>query len=248
MDAPNTWKPDTERVVAYFDMLGFTELIMRQPHIDAVARLSSLNEIIEDVLEQEEEVYALQKKKHGDFCFYQPIKSVRFSDSVVFVTESATVAQVTGMSALCSDFFGRCIGEGIPIKGAIARGEFRADFEENTFCGRPLVDAYQLSEEIEFMGVVYHHSFERKIEPTQQLPYLLNNQICMHRKVPLKQAGHTTHLIGNPFRFYQHSEEPLIEEYYKKFYHTCSGKIRKYAENTAEVYGFSDKILDSENG
>jgi hypothetical protein len=243
MNTENTWKPDTERVVAYFDMLGFTELIIRQPHIDAVARLSELNEIIEEVIEKENEVYDLHKKKHGDFCFYQPIKSVRFSDSVVFITESATVQQVTGMSALCSDFFGRCIGKGIPIKGAIARGEFRADFENNTFCGRPLVDAYQLSEEIEFMGVAYHHSFEKKIEPTQQLPYLLQNQICMHRKIPLKQGGRLTHLIGNPFRFYEHSPEPLIEKYYKNFYHTCSGKIRKYAENTAEVYGFANKIM-----
>ena len=58
-------------------------------------------------------------------------------------------------SALSLDF---------PIKGVLAQGQFTFDEENELYFGLPLVEAYQLHDEIYYYGVVVHHSAERTVK------------------------------------------------------------------------------------
>jgi hypothetical protein len=220
----------TERFVAYFDIMGFKDLIYRSDHSAVSAILSKVSNTVADI--KEWEVESLKKDARGRKKWFDKgiVLPVLFSDSVLFVSRTNTIFDARKAAYSASFFLYQMFSACIPVKGTLAYGTFTADFGASKFFGRPLVDAYLLAEEVHFYGAVLHHSFEKYLhDQNEGLP-----EIILKRKpVPMK-GGSVTHSFID-WRSHLGKEvgqESLIEP----FYRSVSGSTRRYVDNTRLVY------------
>lgn len=80
---------------------------------------------------------------------------------------------------------------GLPIKGAISKGNLTLDEERQLVFGKALVDAYLLEEELFYYGVAVHHSIEELVKkniPDQ--PYHLLPLPMKSGKIPHYQLSY----------------------------------------------------------
>src|SRR5690606_33152910 len=121
--------------------------------------------------------------------------------------------------------------EGIPIKGAIAYGQQTADFKKSLYLGMPLVDAYELQNELQLYGVILHHTFEQFINETERLDQFEHYSNIHKYPTPLK-SGAVNHYIVGWFDD-QPGKNDFISQI-SRLYNTVSGNPRRYVDNTLE--------------
>ena len=122
---------------------------------------------------------------------------------------------------------------GLPIKGAIAKGQFTYDESHQIFFGQPLVDAYLLQDEIKFYGIVAHHTIEHLIKNSK--PDIA--RMFAKTDVPLEK-GWSKHYIlswekinNNSF----HANGIELGPWLDSIEENISGKPRVYVDNTIKV-------------
>lgn len=141
--------PETQacnRFVAYLDMLGMSELTIRDPEY-AIAVLIALDKIVSEygnlIL-----VSAKAKK------ISHTIKWT-FSDSIVIVTEGETDEDWWEIIGVTTTLFVASLSRVIPLRGCIAHGKFMiAGNEGHIFGGPALVRAHDIAEDTGWLGVV----------------------------------------------------------------------------------------------
>lgn len=107
-----------------------------------------------------------------------------FSDSFVLWAVDDTARSYRAIDSFCRHFVAEMIQQSLPIRGAMAFGEFYADKVASLYFGKALVDAYKLSESQNWIGFVLSESVCEQLSalnlPAQErLNYALWN-------VPLK--------------------------------------------------------------
>jgi hypothetical protein len=224
--------PETaNRFIAYFDIMGFKDLIYRTDHStvsDLMRRMSDAVAMLKQWEDGHLKKNTRGRKKETEKGIVLP---VLFSDSVLFVSRADTVFDARKTVFVTSVFLRNVFSHSIPVKGALAYGMFTADFATSKFFGRPLVDAYLLAEETDFYGAVLHHSFEKYLHDLgEELP----ETILKRKRVPMK-GGLVTHSFID-WRFHPGNGEGLIEYSLESFYRSVSGNARRYVDNTRLVY------------
>jgi hypothetical protein len=236
------WQVTNERFVAHFDIMGFKNSLMRLKHEDVansfgpLIKIKHLTEVLDDLRNSNEESEQLPPDKLALIKKYQ-IKTVMFSDTILLISENIEEENAMAMVRLSQRLLKDCAIEGIPIKGAIAAGEFTADFEKSIYYGMPLVDAYELSEDLAFYGAAFHNTAEFRLSYDVVNARTKDFEIKL-AKVPLKSANLATHLIINHFSGMTKDE---IDGSLQQMYDSCSGKVRKYFDNTISTYGLTFK-------
>ncbi|NOU35546.1 MAG: hypothetical protein HOO88_02035 [Kiritimatiellaceae bacterium] len=215
MDIPET----AERFVAFFDIMGFKDLVYRNDHKE-----------VQKIMARVCKTVASLEKFRGD-VLKNIAPPIMFSDSIIFVShgntpEDADDLLLTATYLLCEMLVAR-----VPIKGALAYGLFTADFEKSSFFGRPLVDACLLAEEMHFYGAILHHSVEPHLPPHKEKSD--NIALTLRAPVPMK-GGPVTHSYADWRHFMKdgQTQESVLEP----FYSTVSGSTRRYVDNTIGVY------------
>ena len=134
--------------VAFFDILGYREMTSRA---DFEKVVGALEEAIKDA-------EALLDRKQMDNC-----ELFSFGDSMILFCagnsedETLTTALMQ-LPIFARVLFSRMFKRGMPIRGAIAKGEFY--FKDNCYAGKPLNEAYEFANSLEFSGVVLTPSAE----------------------------------------------------------------------------------------
>ena len=85
------------------------------------------------------------------------------SDTFLIVGDDDSPECFARVEKMSRCFAGSLIGRGIPLRGSIACDRFYADFEDRTFFGRALVEAYQIGECQDWIGLVLCPSAERRL-------------------------------------------------------------------------------------
>jgi len=223
------------RYIAYFDVMGFKDFAYRNPHQELVRLLQLLSNSVSafDSVNAKSRtqnllggITSLQEQAEDVFA-----KSVLFSDTVLFYTDSDTDADLERILATAHAFLGSSFQDKIPIKGALAHGDFEVDKTNSIYCGRPLIDAYELAEEVYCYAAILHHTIEAKLNQSRTVSALV-----FEGKVPLK-SGHVTHKYINP------SRDEGFKESLSTLYLSASGRVRRYVDNTAELYSQHDKLI-----
>ena len=135
------------RFVAHADMLGMSDVALRDPHL-AFAVLSRLSDAKDEILNMGIEVIS------SGLVIRDQIEQIIFSDTVVIVTKSDSEADVYAVTLLCAEFFYRALSYNVPIRAGVAHGVFLDDPNRNLFVGPPLVNAYRLGESAAWLGIV----------------------------------------------------------------------------------------------
>lgn len=158
------------------------------------------------------------------------MKSITFSDSILFITKDESLSDLLFLSSILGIFQIAAIQGGFPAKGAISFGRLTADFQSSIFYGQPLIDAYLLQEQLSYYGVVIDNEAEAKI-----IDSLSKNEI----KQELIEEHF--HRIPTPFKsgkvyHYNVRLRNLTQNQISDMYKTVSGGVRKYVDNTIEMY------------
>ena len=121
--------------VALLDVLGFSALVAADPSGERVRRyIDCLGNATED--------------READF--------VVFSDSIVLTAKGDSPESLIAVAGACSRLLSHLLDEGIPLRGAIAFGDFfRSRVAESVFvAGRAVIDAYQFEQAQNWVGVM----------------------------------------------------------------------------------------------
>ena len=224
MDMPIT----NNRFLAYFDIMGFKDLIYRNDH-------AKVEGIIDKMTECVEAINSVADEHINNGNPEMAVKPAMFSDSVIFVSQSDDIVDACYTIFVASCFMWSMFDNEIPIKGALAYGRFTADFEKSKFFGRPLVDAYLLAEEVHFYGAVLHHTIENFLHGKTHKSLDLIQPHLKKKPVPMK-GGNIAHLFVDWTHHVGTTDDKSAETMMDGFYRTVSGSTRKYVDNTLAVY------------
>ncbi len=234
------WEVTANRFVAYFDILGFKNRVMRESHekvYEQLEKISRLKLIIEN------HKYTLEDKQ---------VYITIFSDSIFVFSEDASGNSFDFFIAAITTLFGATISNKIPLKGAIAYGEITVDKENQIYFGQPIIDVYLLEQDVNYMGIVAHHSIDKYIEEDKRidLKQYFFKSLLLEIKTPLK-SGRIAHTNISWFHkvFFDGEEKTeeevntILEERIKTFRTSSTGAARRYVDNTLEVF---NRYLDYE--
>lgn len=143
-----------ERFVAYFDILGFSDLVNdSNGDISKQILINKYKEIIEKSEKEVLEINSFSENR---------MKHVWFSDTFIFFTEGGEGIDYRAIIT-CSQFFIKnmlYINE--PLRGAISYGELYADTSKNIFVGKALIEAYKEAESQNWIGLILSPSATRR--------------------------------------------------------------------------------------
>jgi len=229
----NNWKITEERFVAFFDILGFKDKVMREDHDKIYNDLADI-QVNEDLLNNTLNNPTVQKTFQD--C---DIRIVKFSDSIVLFSKKDTIENFILFLISTRFLFTSFLEKNFLIKGSMAYGKISLDKEKQLYFGQPIIDAYFLEEDVNYIGVVAHNSidkFKQSIDKNNKF-YTLSTQLLFEGKSPLK-SGHITHLNLNWFlqlidnKNLSGTIKHDIIASLRKYYLSVSGSPRRYIDNT----------------
>lgn len=172
------------------------------------------------------------------------IKFTIFSDSIFIFSKDDSFPNLRHFLTYVKRVMRMALRAEIPLKGAIAYGDIVVDEEQNLFCGQPIIDAYMLEEDLQYMGVVFHHTFEEPFGNLSDAHYHKVKAWIKEVRTPFKY-GNRVHLNLNypvaGLKTYEFSTIVKNQRFYS------SGDARKYVDNTLEMLRkFEDKDNEKE--
>jgi hypothetical protein len=227
------WPNTSNRFVAYFDIMGFKDFVYRNTHeIVGTQIMDVIAGISKDINYQ-----------GWDLDFFQNIKSTLFSDTLLFISKGDSTldcSQILNTSQMC---LFRCFSNNIPIKGGISLGLFTANFDKNVFYGKPLIDSYNLVDDLHMYGCIIDNLVEKFVNENLKSENLSDCNLIKY-KAPFKfgQAKHyflnwcdRLDIIENCRS--GRSSNSFIDE----FYYRVSGQPRVYIDNTIDFISYCTK-------
>lgn len=155
--------------VGYFDILGYTQIMLNNNiHKTAQFVSDTLINIPQDMIDslrlprQEArplEVAPESSERDEWSQILDRVSWIIFSDSILIslpfdpsLPEPGLVRHYLAFSTVCASLMNRCFTAGFPLRGAISVGEFF--IEDRCFAGRPIINAYYATQQLEFAGCV----------------------------------------------------------------------------------------------
>jgi hypothetical protein len=138
--------------VAYFDILGFKEELKRtRQNISYLGLLQcKIDEIIEDLQAQVTEF------KNVDCLFY--------ADTFIFYSKSNENRNYAGIVHVATHFIERCLGKGIPLRGAISFGNIAVGYDKRCLIGEAFLESHLYAEDQNWLGLILTPSASRQVK------------------------------------------------------------------------------------
>ncbi len=187
--------------------MGFKDMVARNPHNVIGEKLQNLLIFISDLINNKGSIF-----------------SSIFSDSIYFFTSDDKQTTLKALIEILSKVMKYALSVGLPMKGAIAKGEVSIDLVKNLTFGQPLIDAYLIEESIVLYGIVIHNSVEDIVRKKAFQNYVLDT------KIPLK-SGTASHYILRWWRNDLKESQQLVRDIRL----SVSDSPRRYIDNTLDL-------------
>lgn len=218
----NEWPVTCERFVAFIDIMGFKDMLLRIGHDAVFSMMQKIQKDANRIVSQP--LYPESGEKTTKFSLY--------SDSImIYSTDNSQAAQVNFMLTVAR-FNSSLLLNFIPFKGAIAYGKMTVDFKASIFMGQPLIDAYLLQDELQLYGIVTHGTYDKFLDYNDYQQALTLKFTC-----PFKSYK-SNHYLVVPFLLFAKTikeVETIAEEILRspeEYAYTASGSLRHYVDNT----------------
>lgn len=224
-----SWEDDAKRLVLYADIMGFSHRVTFSNHKDLKSDLQQFKQ------SWESRIKPLEKGGH--------LKFVQFSDSILLVVNGTNEKMFNLITKAAVCLMQSALSLGFPIKGVISQGEFAYDKNSELYFGLPLVEAYQLHDEIYYYGIVVHHSAEQTVKK-----YSDSTKPYTKTEIPLKK-GKTSHyhlswhLLDR--KLCPGNIKNQVNVWLDKIEERVSGTPRIYVDNTRDVIEKDNKKWDN---
>jgi len=167
--------------LAYFDFIGFRNWILTEGSESVYKRVLYLlglavkGSLPNSVVNPDMSVTL--RRSRVQYC--------NFSDTIIFYTNSTSYAAFCELLKTCVDFFVLALDIHM-VRGAITRGPFYVYPEDNIHIGEALIDAYDLAEHQDWVGIAIH-------EKLKSDPNLLKHQrhypnCLVNHNIPFKDS------------------------------------------------------------
>jgi hypothetical protein len=219
----------SKRFIAFFDIMGFKEMVMRENHDKILNMMKELKKFISSI----ESCYSGIPGKGGKIktkFIEERVQTVLFSDSILIFTDSGTKEMAESLIYHCNLFIQYCAKSKIPIKGALSFGKFTSDFNQSIFLGQPLIDAFLLQEELQMYGAILDFNIERKLKELK-FDFPNSNELIKY-KAPTK-SGKINHYCLNWVNDKDFKVKQSVQNI-DNIYTVVSGKPRLYIDNTLD--------------
>ncbi len=166
-----------KRWVAYYDLLGITDRIESGDHRGVFEALARAIE---------------EAKKQADYL--KQARCAWFFDSFIIYNNSERDSDYPAIELFVRRFAYALIVNEIPMRGAIAWGEFYADQEHSLYFGQALVEAHRYGEAQDWLGLVYCPTVVERLKSLGIEGPRLNSAEWPN---PIKEAARS-HFSGKP--------------------------------------------------
>ena len=222
------------RFVVFLDIMGFKERVARSNADELYDELTTFNKDITRIIgaasNSEAEHIAMQEGDSEPVLLSNDgvenaILLAQFSDSIVLFSSDDTPNSLKSISQVASDIMMSAIHreKPIPLKGALAKGHITCDMSKQLFFGQALIDAYLLEENVQYYGIVVHHTAEAAIKE-------LGDSLFRDAKIPLKSG-----LIEHYDIKLWGDRVAEVKEGLDRIRLTVSDSPRKYVDNTKSM-------------
>lgn len=222
------------RFVVFLDIMGFKDRVARNTPEELYAELTEFNKNITNILNSNQKIKQDKSKKENDSSGGIVIKNyeeenniilAQFSDSIVLFSVDDSNDSLVTISKVTEKIMRAAIRHTnpIPLKGALAKGNVTCDMSKQLFFGQALIDAFLLEENVQYYGVVVHHTAEESVSK-------LNSDIYKNSKIYLK-SGRIEHY---ELIWYKDNID-TIESEIDRIRLSVSDSPRKYIDNTKQI-------------
>jgi hypothetical protein len=225
------WKPTCKRFVAYMDIMGFQNLVLTSTHQEVLDIMEKFRIPIKK-LKQEAEERESGRHKGWDTFKNSIVKPVIFSDSVILFSNDDSEGAFENITWQATEIVSNALISGLPIKGTIAHGEQTADTNKSLYFGKPLIDAWELQNELLMYSIVLHHTTERYLAENGWIENFENAELVKYN-TPLKTGKVKHYLVDWPVALSEFSK--TMDSIPNLYYH-ASGSVRRYIDNTLDYY------------
>ena len=220
--------------------MGFKDMVFRNSHqfvLDILNKLQLAVGVIEKDAQQR--LSTPEAKPTGDKITFPEsvIRPVFFSDSIVLISNNNSRDSVLNLLASVEWVLQHAMQNSIPLKGAIAYGEQTADFARSLHFGKPLIDAYELQNELLLYGVVLHHTMEQYLTDAGIMEAFKGIRFFKY-PTPLR-AGIIDHYVVEWDE--ELLKDDVLEGMFSLLYGKVSGAPRLYVDNTKK---FSEWLIE----
>jgi hypothetical protein len=241
------------RYVAHVDMLGMSGLTIRNPRL-AWGAVSKITEAKKRVLGYS---FTLDGR---DVVVAGHVAAFTFSDTILLFTKGDDSDDLRALLIVCLELFAQVLHGSIPVRMGIAHGLFVFNGDEGLFVGPPLVEAYRLGEEAQWIGAVVDDMVAKRMGELS--PELLSGDglpLLVEWQVPIKTgAGVATvsrearHVLAWPWshrRNFHDVQHPIpVHDFYRAF-EQLFGEFSKLPRRDQAKYentvGFVNAMLAS---
>ncbi|MBN1778022.1 MAG: hypothetical protein JW811_07860 [Clostridiales bacterium] len=138
----------TKLAVAYFDVLGFTDMIKTEPLANVVERYQRMIEYTNNYMVAVDEISKkiIRLPKSCDRYI--------FSDSILLVANKDTNESFVDLISYAWRFLQIAMVSEFPLRGAITYGDVLIDPQKGLYLGKPIVEAVELEKEQDWMGAI----------------------------------------------------------------------------------------------
>ena len=238
----DSFRPIQQRFVVFLDIMGFKERVARNSTEDLYTELTDFNKDITNILNSSKKVNTqilpMQSGESGDSLIStkeegSKIRLAQFSDSIVLFSSDNSSESLMEISNIARQIMVSAINreKPIPLKGALAEGNITCDLSKQLFFGQALIDAYLLEENVQYYGIVVHHTAEQSVKK-------LGAKIFIDTLVPLK-SGKIQH-----FELVWYNEDyEIVKLGLERIRLSVSDSPRRYVDNTHIIIDNYSKIF-----
>lgn len=222
----------SDRFVIFLDIMGFKDRVARNKHEELYRELTVFNKDITNIINKHNAEYKKGINKFEDTSDLQlitetnsGIQLVQFSDSIILFSSTNSQDDLKRISDVARQIMLSAIERErpIPLKGALAEGLVTCDTAKQLFFGQALIDAYLLEENVQYYGIVVHHSAESSV-------IKLDSSFFEDKEVFLKN-GKIKHYELVCYSF----DNDLVQAGLKKIRLSVSDAPRRYIDNTLNI-------------
>lgn len=193
-----------ETFIAFFDVLGFKEIINNND-------LNEMKRLFGHLLRESQTALSSEKfiqLNHSTIVpdlKNQKVNCLHISDSIVFWTNGQAEEDFNEIVSVCHSFYWRSLQTTFPLRGCLTYGEI--DFNPNTIktidginfynyslIGKGLVNAYIKAESIEYAGCLLDNLAIERVEDKTINDLIYDQKICMY-KAPFKTGERYEHVF-----------------------------------------------------
>ncbi|MDF2437721.1 MAG: hypothetical protein K0Q95_2097 [Bacteroidota bacterium] len=221
-----SWEPTSNRFVAFFDIMGFKDLVLKTDH-------NKIVELLEGLSLKREELNLLNNHSPEDENLKMgETRSFTFSDSIIFFSKGETLEDIKKILIDCFFLQREALRLEIPIKGALSYGKITLKIDNSLYFGQPIIDAFLLQEDLHLYSIIADNHFEKKGKELLHNSSMWDfDNLFEFYKTPLK-SGRAYHYIAKP----SENDKKTYITCLNNLYLTVSGKPRQYIDNSLDFY------------